>query len=160
MFAQFLPLAFAGMVPAGPYAVPCCCALETLPMGLLPAWLARRQDPTTTPGQGFVVSFIAVGLASVIVALVMVMQSRGADPEVLRAKFLEQIEQMQPQPISQEDKVQMADMLISVLPYIPVLGACVITLLGGVWGMLGVFLGTRRNSPMPPPAPPLPPGAL
>lgn len=133
----------------------CCCGLA-LPLGALASHLAYRRDPALTPGQGFTVAFIACGLGSAAMALIMIMEMgpevRDQIAEDLRRRFEEFNQQAAAdQKLSPEDLDKIVDLMQTALPYAPAVGAMVCTLLSAVSGLLAVLLlRGRRPRPQPP----------
>lgn len=144
-------------VPAAACAfTPCLCGVAVLPMGFVPAWLAALQDPRTTPGQGFTVSFIAAGIGGIVATLPFVLSTRELDREEIVRRLHESLEESASQGQIPADQVeqfkQMGEWVIDVLPYVPIVVAAAGTVAAGVIGMITVAsMISRRARSMPPP---------
>lgn len=126
----------------------CCCAAGFLPYGFLPAWIATRRDPRLTPGQGFAVAFIGVGLGTVVWAVLNTPSFQQVDPALLREWF-ETAQEGMPveQRRSKEEIDQMFETTRALIPYVPAIYATVTTLLAGFVGMLTVRIVRGRARP-------------
>lgn len=154
-----LPDLLAGLLPALFPMTHCCCCGYALPIGIVPALIASRRDPSLTPGQGFAVSFIAAGIGSWLVAGLGVLAAREAG----RDQFAENVRQVleawnerapADQQLSGEELEQSIAFWATVAPYVPVLLATVLTVVAGVLGLVTIVVRSRRarQAPLPPPA--------
>ena len=135
---------------------PCFCGVALLPMGFVPAWLAALQDPRTTPGQGFTVSFIASGIGGIVANLPFALGSNELDREEMLRRMHESLEESAATgriPADQVEQVkQMGEWVVDVMPYVPIVVAAAGTVAAGVVGMITVAsMISRRARRMPPP---------
>jgi hypothetical protein len=140
-----------GLAQDGALIAPCCCCGRIPLIGFVPAMLLLRRDARLTPGQGFAVSFIAVGIAELAIAAVAVLF--GPMPS-LPSQVVEMIEASGREAgLSEAEVREQVEMLESLLPYVPILAAAFATLCAGVVGAATVALLRRRaGEPPPPPA--------
>ncbi len=144
VLTQLMVSVLAAVVPA---AASCCCMFEAIPLGLIPAWLAVSRDPRLTPGQGFAVSFIAVGIGSLCVAVVASLELRSVDTTALRHELMQMIAQWAEasgQPMPEAERAARAEQLIGMRQYVPAVVATVLTVLAGITGMIGVRFARQR----------------
>lgn len=126
------------------FAACCCCAGSFLPSGFVPAFLAARRDPHLTAGQGFAVAFIAVGLGTIVWAVIGALSASSHDPQLIRdAVAAAQDGAPADQRLSGEELDQLTDFLVSILPFVPAVQAAVTTVLAGLAGMLTVGFAKR-----------------
>jgi hypothetical protein len=133
----------------GPGVVACCCVLPLafLPFGFVPAAMAQRRDPSLTPGQGFAVSFIGVGLGMVLWAGVQfaIQSSSGAVQEQHVRQALEDALRQNPDKRLTDEQIdELVGAVAGLLPYVPVLFAGIVSLLAGAVGAVTVSLSRRR----------------
>lgn len=152
-----LPYLSVLVVPAAACALtPCLCGVAVLPMGFVPAWLAALQDPHTTPGQGFTVSFIASGIGGIVATLPFVLGAERPDREEMLRHLHEQLEESAAQgriPADQLEQVkQMGEWVVDVAPYVPIVVAAAGTFMAGVVGMITVasMISRRARQAAPP----------
>lgn len=140
--AQLMP----GMFPF----THCCCCLYALPLGIVPAAIAARRDPGLAPFGGFAVSFIGVGLGGLLVAMrgVLALRETGrAEIEGRVREVLEGFNERVPpdQQLAGEQLEQTVAFWATVVPYVPVLLATVLTVFAGLLGLATVsVLRSRR----------------
>lgn len=142
--ATFLLHSLALVVPVF-WLASCCCGATGVPVGFLPAFLAIRQDPDLSPGQGFAVSFIATGIGSLGVAfLVMVVLGWNMTPEDRDRirQFFEREQQLSPQEIDQA--VEITGQLIQ---FMPLIASGMVIVAGGLTGLVTGLLMRRRALP-------------
>ena len=155
--SQFVSLTVVSMMPL---ALPCCCAMEALPVGVGLGLWALRRDVYTTPGQGFAVSFIAAGLGSAVIVILAIMVTNPQNLDLIAnesQRVLEQANAELPagERLSEEDIDAAVQMMVDIQPYIPIVRALVFSTISGVCGLFAVGLLRRRASRqvMPPPPP-------
>ncbi|MFO1053491.1 MAG: hypothetical protein U1F36_14860 [Planctomycetota bacterium] len=135
-----------------PTALSACCAFAFLPFGFLPAWLALRRDPLLSTGQGFAVSFIAVGLGISLWAVPMILSAPTPDPRTIRKAVVEWQKTVPEDSRMEADEVdRTVRMAVQVLPYLPALHAVWTTVLAGFVGMMTVARARRAQLPQQPP---------
>ncbi len=144
-----LGLVFSG-IPSASTPAQCCCSIAFVPFGALPAWLAFRRDRRLTPGQGFAVAFIAVGLGSVLWAGSMVL-THGMpefDAAGLR-KTLEEQEQKKPENerVPQEQVDRVIAFMQQVWSFVPAVVALLLTVFGGLSGLITASILRSRAPP-------------
>ena len=152
VLAQMAPTMLAQLYPPASLAWPCCCTLEILPIGILPAFVALRRDPNLTAGQGFTVSFIACGMGSIVTAINLVLQVRQLDPDELREALRHGMEEMVREGATELEPAEIervVEGVVTGLPYLPVVAASVVTLLAAVCGLATVSI-LRRRAQVPP----------
>lgn len=137
------------------FAVCCTCGLSGAPVGFLPAFLAKRADPLLGPGQGFAVSFIGTGFGALTVAfLVMAVRGWEVPPEVLEQvrEFLEQWNSQAPpgEEFSPEEIDQVVEQAGRLARFVPVVGSGVVSIIGGLTGLITVLIMGRPVPPTPP----------
>lgn len=152
MFTVLVQLASAvvgALVPQAQVGLCCCCAVETLPIGAVPAWLAARQDRRLRPAQGFAVAFIAAGLGSVVVAFVLFLQMRGMDTGEVRESVRAALEQANATSgtgaLTREEIDRYAGAVVELFRFAPAIMATATTLLAAVVGMITVNVVRRRD---------------
>ena len=136
-------------------AVCCTCGLSGAPVGFLPAFLAKRADPSLGPGQGFAVSFMGTGLGALAVAfLVVAVLGWELSPEELdqiRQSLEEASSQLPPgEGPSPEDFDQFVALAGQVARFLPVAASGLVIIMGGLTGLITVLIMGRRASPPPP----------
>ncbi len=129
----------------------CCCLLPMswLPYGGFTALVARQRDPFLTPGQGFTVSFIGVGLGTILFAAIA---SQTIDPGLVEESAREAVEQSiasSGTPMTDEEKEAMIDTVVETAPFVPMIFAVVDTVMAGFAGMLIVLMLRRREAGPP-----------
>ena len=134
----------------------CSCGLSGAPVGFLPAILARRQDPTIGPAQGFAVSFISVGIGALVVVFVtMVLQGWEVPPESFQAlrESLEEWNRERPldQKLTEAEIEETIEFTRNFAQYVPLINSGMIIVVGGLTGLISVAL-MGRSAPPPPPA--------
>lgn len=126
----------------------CCCVIPVgfVPYAALTVLLALRRDPSLTPGQGFTVSFIAVGLG---LAIWGGLTGMNADPvaieTVLRDSMHEQILSNPGSGLTLEEADELAASMASFAPYGALVVALVSALLAGVVGLMVVSFANGRR---------------
>ncbi len=137
----------------------CACCGGVIPLGWLPAFLAKKRDPWLASSQGFVIAFIAVGLGSLAAAAIQVFapikvpapQGQDADwREALRKAFTE-AQRDGAADLDPAEFERALDAVEKLLPYVPVVVAAVLTVISAFVGMVTVAL---MRAPQPPPQPP------
>ncbi len=132
-----------------------CCGSCGFPivLGFLPALIASSRDPGLRPGEGFTVSFIAVGAGVLVMLVVLYMQTSIPEMRQRAADGLRQSLDlwMQEQPdldLDEKAKEDAIALVGSVAPYMPLGIGLVAALLSGVCGMISVIVmrGRRRSS--------------
>ncbi len=150
-----LPMLFTGARGPDSVGLSCCCGMVLfVPFGFLPAFLALRRDPYTTPGQGFTVAFIAVGIGQILWAI---MQSLGIDSDSIAEfesqlrEFMQAANQEQPadRRLAAEDLDAVVESVVRMLPYLPVFTAGIVSLLSGLVGLFSVAVFRSRRPPEP-----------
>ena len=162
MLAQLAGYMLPALLPQVGCFSSCCCALEPIPIGIVPALLAHRRDPALTPGQGFAVSFIATGLGSAIVALISILgtdQQGRAEYERIARETVQSINESAPAAdrLTPEQVDASVATMMSVMPYVPVVLAMVFAVAAGVFGLLVVGMLRKRSAPPPVNPPTSPP---
>ena len=133
----------------------CTCGLTGAPVGFVPAFLAKRADPSLAPGQGFAVSFIGTGLGALAVAfLVMVVRGWEVPPEVLD-QIRQQLEQTRSElPAGEGPSPEEIDQAVKLTGqlgrFVPVAASLLIIIMGGLTGLITVLIMGRRGPPPPP----------
>ena len=122
--------------------------MEALLPGAAAGFIARDRDQTINAGSGFTVGLIGVGAGAVAYAAVMVLMLSNTEVrDELESAFREVFEKArssQPDfPLSGAD----ASSVVEWIPYFMLLMAVVVTLVGGLGGMIGSSLGARRAAP-------------
>lgn len=134
-----------------------CCTLgcSGAPVGAVPALLALRADPHLGPASGFSVAFIAVGIGSILLAIVAVV-GWELDPVVLDNVRTE----LKADGYTQEEVDEAVEGLKDVSRYFPIVAAGLMALMGGLAGALAAAIVGRRHPPPPPQwGPPATPGS-
>jgi hypothetical protein len=139
---------FAGLPGVGVVAQ-CACTLAFVPFGAIPAWLTFRRDPALTPGQGFAVAFIAVGLGSVLWAGARIASSEV--PRLDTPAIREAIERSQEElPADERASAEQIDATIrfleAVWPYVPAILALLLTVFGGLSGLVTAVILQARGA--------------
>jgi hypothetical protein len=138
-------IAVGQAVPVVQFAACCCCAVGFVPSGFVPAFLAARRDPHLTAGQGFAVSFIAVGIGTIAWAVIGALSVSSQDPQLIRDAVMAAQEGLPAdQRLEQEELDALTDFLRAVLPFVPAVQAAVTTVFAGIAGMLSVGFAKRR----------------
>ena len=153
--ATFVLHSFSLLNP-GLWGLTCCtCGLSGVPVGFLPAFLARRQDPQLGPVQGFAVSFIATGIGALALAF-LVMGVMGWEippewPETIREGFSEANRDLPPdEQLSPEEIEDVVQLIGQGLQLLPVIASGMVIVMGGLTGLITVSLMGRRAPPPPP----------
>ncbi|MDP6929493.1 MAG: hypothetical protein QF412_07320 [Planctomycetota bacterium] len=135
----------------------CCCGFSFAPPGAITGFYAASRDQNMTPGQGFIVTFIGVGLAHVGLAAWSVYVSTGGDElEQQIRRVIEETNARHPQ-LEAGEIDQVIAALVEIAPYLPILFAAIATLLAALCGMgLTALVRSGRigmaNQGPPPPA--------
>ena len=134
----------------------CTCGLTGAPVGFVPAFLAKRADPSLVPGQGFAVSFIGTGLGALAVTFIaLAVQGWELSPEELDQlrRWLEEASSELPQ--GERPSPEEFDELVTfaglVSRFVPVVASLLVIIMGGLTGLITVSIMGRR-APQPPPA--------
>jgi hypothetical protein len=133
----------------------CTCGLSGVPVGFLPAILAKRQDPNMGPVQGFAVSFIATGIGALVVAfVVMGVQGWEVPPDALEQirEGLEELNREAPagEQRSPEEIEEFVEVFGQFTQFLPVIASGLVIVMGGLSGLFTVSLMSRRLPPPPP----------
>ena len=127
--------------------VPVCCTAPLFggAIGMVPAALALRREPSLGAGSGFAVAFIAVGLGSVPMVAATLLRGFTVDEsaiEALRKDF------------TPDEIDPLVDVALRLGPTLAVVGAGLLALAAGVTGaVLAGWVERRQRRRAPPPAP-------
>ncbi len=127
--------------------IPLCCTLGCtgVPVGFVPAILAARRDPWFGAGSGFAVAFLSVGIGAIALAVTALLHGFQFEPEMLDAMA----EELRTDGTLSETEIEnTVSVLANGARFLPVLGAGLLALSGGVCGAVtGAFAGRRRPDP-------------
>lgn len=159
LLTWFLMKLLSNYAPEVAGFIACCCGFSFVPPGAITGFYAASRDQNLKPGQGFIVTFIGVGLAHVGLAAWSVSGHLGAERDEWEQEIRRVVEDANEQhsQLGADEIEQVIATIVAVAPYLPILFAAIATLLAALCGMgMTALVRSGRigmvNQGPPPPA--------